>query len=93
MGERAYIGPNDAEKLRSSDHTPKELEKKRDRGEELTRKEENQLERSKQLKEEIMDEFDSKPENPQIHELRDRQQNPEKYLTKEEREERDRESI
>jgi len=74
LGERAYIDPRDAEKLRSSDHTPEEKER-HDRAEKLKH------------------EMESKPQSPQEKELHERRMQEEKPLTKEEREERDRESI
>ncbi len=73
MGERAYIDPREAEKLRSSDHTPEEKKERHERAKGLIRK--------------------LKPMDPQIKELQERQLEPEKFLTKEQREERDRESI
>ncbi len=73
MGERAYIDPREAEKLRSSDHIPEEKKERHDRAKGLIR--------------------EMKPMDPQIKELQERQLEPEKFLTKEEKEERDRESI
>ena len=73
MGERAYIDPREAEKLRSSVHTPEEKKERHERAKGLIRK--------------------LKPMEPQIKELQERQLEPEKFLTKEEKEERDRESI
>ena len=73
MGERAYIDPREAEKLRSNNHTPEEKKERHERAKGLIR--------------------EMKPMDPQIKELQERQLEHEKFLTKEEREERDRESI
>jgi len=88
LGERAYIGPGDAEKLRSGIHTREETRDKI--------KEKNMIEEEHQKdKAEKIEKLErkQKPMNPQIKELQERQLEPEKFLTKEEREERDRESI
>ncbi len=90
MGERAYIGPGDAEKLRSGIHTREEI---RDEiKEENMIEEEHQKDKDKH-REKTMRELESRPQNPEMQELRDRIRNPDKFLTKEEKEERDRESI
>ena len=90
MGERAYIGPGDAEKLRSGIHTREEI---RDEIKEKNMiEEEHQKDKARRL-EKLERKMESKPQNPEMQELRDRIRNPDKYLTKEEREERDRESI
>ncbi len=44
MGERAYIDPREAEKLRSSGHTPEEKKERHDRGEKLVREEHEHIE-------------------------------------------------
>ena len=75
MGERAYIDPREAEKFRSSDHTPEEKKERHERAKGLIR------------------EMESKPQSPQEKELHERRMQEEKPLTKDEREERDRESI
>ena len=90
MGERAYIGPGDAEKLRSGIHTREEI---RDEIKEKNMiEEEHQKDKARRL-EKLEHKMESKPQNPEMQELRDRIRNPEKFLTKEEREERDKESI
>jgi len=90
LGERAYIGPGDAEKLRSGIHTREEI---RDEiKEENMIEEEQQKDKARRL-EKLERKMESKPQNPEMQELRDRIRNPDKFLTKEEREERDRESI
>ena len=71
--DRAYIGPREAERLRSGEQTPDEKKKRHERGEELIR--------------------EMKPMDPQIKELQEKTLEPNKHLTKEEKEERDRESI
>jgi len=88
--DRAYIDPREAEKLRSSIHTREEI---RDEiKEENMIEEEQQKDKARRL-EKLEREMESKPQNPKMQELRDRIRNPDKFLTKEEREERDRESI
>jgi len=90
LGERAYIDPREAEKLRSGIHTREEI---RDKIKEKNMIEEEHQKDKDKHREKTMRELESKPQNPKMQELRDRIRNPEKYLTKEEREERDRESI
>jgi len=88
LGERAYIDPREAEKLRSSIHTREEIRDKI--------KEKNMIEEEHQKdKAERIEKLERKikPMNPQIKELQERQLEPDKFLTKEQREERDRESI
>jgi len=88
LGERAYIDPREAEKLRSGIHTREEIRDKI--------KEKNMIEEEHQKdKAERIEKLERKikPMNPQIKELQERQLEPEKFLTKEEKEERDRESI
>jgi len=67
------IDPFEADRLRSSDHTPEKKKERHERAKGLIRK--------------------LKPMDPQIKELQERQLEPDKFLTKEQREERDRESI
>jgi len=88
LGERAYIDPREAEKLRSGIHTQEEIRDKI--------KEKNMIEEEHQKdKAERIEKLERKikPMNPQIKELQERQLDPDKLLTKEQREERDRESI
>jgi len=90
LGERAYIDPREAEKLRSSDHTREEV---REVIQERNMIQEEEEKDKAKHREKTIREMESKPEDPEIHELQERQLEPEKFLTKEEREERDRESI
>ena len=84
------IDPDEAERLRSGIHTREEI---RDEIKEKNIIEEEHQKDEDKHREKTMRELESKPQNPEMQELRDRIRNPEKYLTKEEREERDRESI
>jgi len=84
------IDPDEAERLRSGVHTREEI---RDKIKEKNMiEEEHQKDKARRL-EKLEHKMESKPQNPKMQELRDRIRNPEKFLTKEQREERDRESI
>ena len=66
------IDPFEADRLRSSGHTPEEKKERHERAKGLIR--------------------EMKPLDPQLQELHDRKLNPDKYLSREEKERRERES-